>query len=195
MALTHSELCEYGRRWLTNAARCPIVLVEFVTPLGEIPDNIGFRNEGRDSLVIECKVSRSDFLADKKKPHRQPARAHTALGSYRWYMSEPGVIEVDDLPPGWGLLHVVARRVQLITGAEPQRTYWPNSEDVWRHNRGTREMQLMFSMLRRMQMSLGAKAFREHSTKTFPRPPNYSKLQDNVSAKSAEFLLPPQDAK
>jgi len=34
----------------------------------EIPDVIGFGSGF--SIVIECKVSRADFLQDKKKPHR-----------------------------------------------------------------------------------------------------------------------------
>lgn len=165
MSMTHAELCERARRWLTSTARCPIVMVEFVTHLGEIPDAIGFRNGGRESIVIECKASRSDFLRDRHKRHRQPGR--TALGAYRFFMCEPGVIDVADLPERWGLLLVTGRRVMLAAGMEPKRVYWPAETDVWRHEACAHDNVVMFSALRRLQIGLGLDRFRQEVQRTF----------------------------
>ena len=54
------------------------------------------------SWVIEVKATRSDFLADAKKPHRQPGAE--ALGNYRMYYAAPGIISPDEVPAGWGLV-------------------------------------------------------------------------------------------
>jgi len=164
-ALTHAELCERGRRWLTGTARCPIALIEFVALLPEIPDAIGFRESGRDSVLIECKTSRSDFLRDAKKRHRQEGAS--ALGSYRYYLSPPGVIRIEDLPDKWGLLHVKARGVELIAGADPKRTYWPPETDVWRWEVGFGEKVLMFSALQRVKVSVGNSTFRDMVQQTY----------------------------
>lgn len=164
-ALSHSALCERARRWLTGTARCPIALVEFVALLPEIPDAIGFRESGRDSVLIECKTSRSDFIRDAKKRHRQDGA--TALGSYRYYLCEPGVIRVEDLPAKWGLLHVKGRGVELVAGAEPKRHYWPPETDIWRWETGFGEKVLMFSALQRVKFSVGSSAFRELVQQTY----------------------------
>lgn len=162
MSLTHDQLCESGARWLRGRGRCPIVLREFACQLAEQPDVLGLRNAGRDSLLIEAKASRPDFLADKRKPHRGD-RADEALGSYRWYMCEPEVIRVEDLPERWGLLYVVNRCVRIVAGADPHRHYWPAETDVWRWPAGAGERTVMFSVLRRFQLQMGAEAFREAS--------------------------------
>lgn len=155
--LSHAELCERGRRWTGREGRCPIVLVELSTFIAEIPDVLAFRDSGRDSLLIECKKSRSDFLRDRHKKSRQPGR--DTLGSYRYYMCEPGVIEVSDLPEKWGLLWVHGRRVEVVAGADPGRYYKPD-EDIWRWNIGSREATMMFSALMRIKSAVGAAEFR-----------------------------------
>lgn len=165
MNMTHADLCERARRWLTGSAGCPIALVEFVVSLSEIPDAIGFRKSGRDSIVIECKASRSDFLRDAHKPHRKADAK--ALGDYRYYMCEPDVIGPDDLPDRWGLLWVVGTKVKRMTGADPKRTYWPPENDVWRFPTFDGERVVMFSALRRLQLRLGTPAFREKVQTTF----------------------------
>mgnify|MGYP004721831543 CR=1 FL=1 len=163
MALTHAELCERARHWLVNRARCRFAFAEFSCRLPEIPDAIGFRNsECCDALVIECKTSRADFLADRKKPHRQPG---CGLGAYRWFMAEPGIIMPTDLPEKWGLLLVKGRTIHVAAGAEPGRTYWPPETDVWRHGdrREYPERIVMFSMLTRLQIGIGAQDFQFHA--------------------------------
>ena len=97
--LTHKKLVKLAAKWL--AKKYPVVVTEIATE-GEEPDAIGFN--GRESCLIECKASRADFMTDAKKPSRRPGRK--ALGSLRYYLVEDGLINVDDLPPAWGLLVV-----------------------------------------------------------------------------------------
>ena len=165
MSLTHTELCERARRWLGGPGRCPITLVEFVAAWAEIPDAIGFRNGGQDSVLIECKASRSDFLRDGQKRHRQAGVS--ALGSYRYYLSEPDIIRPEDLPERWGLLWVKPRGLRLVAGADPGRHYWPAETDVWRWPAGPGERALMFSALQRLKLSMRGSSFRDAVHRTY----------------------------
>jgi hypothetical protein len=120
--LTHKILCEIAVRWLRRpfsqlGPDCAIALSEVKSGwAGEAPDAIGFRSKGDafdGSVVVECKVSRSDFLADKKKPHRQSG----GIGNWRYYMCPEGLISPAELPEKWGLLYVNARgHVKVIAG-------------------------------------------------------------------------------
>ncbi|MBB3017663.1 hypothetical protein FHR70_000703 [Microvirga lupini] len=83
---------------------------------GEVPDAIGFRAAGSyddGSVVVECKTSRADFLADRKKAHRTTG----GCGNWRYFMAPEGLISPDELPPGWGLLTVNSRgHVKAVAG-------------------------------------------------------------------------------
>lgn len=124
---THAELVERAGRWLSNSARtgepdplgflnlnrCEVVLLEPHAGR-ENPDAIGWFSCGHRSILIECKASRIDFLADKKKYHRHFEK--NGLGRYRFYMSPPGIITTEDLQDsGWGLLEVHGRTVKIVT--------------------------------------------------------------------------------
>lgn len=114
MPLTHDELCQIACRFLQNNGFKVAFHDRFRawTNTGEQADAIGFRNGA--SCLIEAKCSRADLLADRKKPFRvNPERG---MGDWRFFISEPGIVGVDDLPPGWGLLHVVKGRVKKIYG-------------------------------------------------------------------------------
>lgn len=88
---------------------CTIVLSEIVSASGNIPDAIGWRY-GR-SVLIECKVSRSDFLVDAKKPHRIIG---TGPGEERYYMTPKGMLSTEEIPEGWGLLEVEGKTVAKV---------------------------------------------------------------------------------
>ncbi|MGX9960667.1 hypothetical protein ACW0US_18115 [Xanthomonas euvesicatoria] len=105
--LTHDELVQTGRRWL-KANGCRAILHEpFRAGEPEQPDVIGWRDGV--SILIEAKASRSDFLADAKKPWRiTPERG---MGDWRFYIAPAGLIDPAELPDGWGLLEVSGRRV------------------------------------------------------------------------------------
>ncbi len=66
--MQHSTLVAMGVRWLGR--QCSVVLYEFATPADENPDVIGWV-AGAGSVLIECKLSRADFLKDAAKPVRK----------------------------------------------------------------------------------------------------------------------------
>ena len=88
-----------GVRWLNR--QCSVVLYEFATAADENPDVIGWA-PGAGSVLIECKLSRSDFLRDGTKSVRSNPRA--GMGHRRYYLCPPDLIQLKDLPPKWGLL-------------------------------------------------------------------------------------------
>lgn len=98
-AFTHAELIMRAARWLQREYQ--IVATDIVHGGAETPDAIAFRSNGCTCLC-EAKASRSDFLADSKKPFR--VQPYMGMGMHRYYVCAPGVAEVEDLPPGWGLL-------------------------------------------------------------------------------------------
>lgn len=113
----HMQLVALGERWLKRQGFA-VVATELVTRgTPEQADAIGFRSNC--SAVIEAKASRADFLADSQKPHRVAG----GLGVYRFYLCPEGVIRVDDLPAGWGLLHAVGRSVVEVL--RPRGNMWP----------------------------------------------------------------------
>jgi hypothetical protein len=134
-----------GVRWLGR--RCSVVLYEFATVAGETPDAIGWAS-GAGSILIECKLSRSDFLKDAKKTIRKNPRA--GMGQRRYYLSPPEVIQAKDLPPKWGLLWAVGREIVVQREARgyPDRNLLA-------------EVQFLSLMLRRAQIRIGARPLSE----------------------------------
>jgi hypothetical protein len=66
-----------------------------------MPDAIGWKRACH-SVLIECKVTRSDFLADRGKPFR--LKPEQGVGCERFYLAPAGLIRIEELPTGWGLL-------------------------------------------------------------------------------------------
>jgi hypothetical protein len=104
----HKELCHRAVKWLKSTGGCFIAATEITTHATyEIPDAIGWAS--RSSILIEVKVSRADFLRDKKKYHRRIVSA--GMGDFRYFMAPLGLLSVDEVPDGWGLLEVKDNRV------------------------------------------------------------------------------------
>jgi|GEM_PF-957259 hypothetical protein len=113
----HQQLVALGERWMKRQG-FGVVAAELVTNgTNEQADVVGFRSTC--SAVLEAKASRADFLADSKKPHRSAG----GLGVYRFYLCPPGVIEVADLPSGWGLLYADGQRITEVR--RPTGNLWP----------------------------------------------------------------------
>jgi hypothetical protein len=106
--MTHLRLVDEAVRWLRSKYRCGIVLSEQSCSSGETPDAIGWKGRNH-SVVIECKISRADFLADAAKPWR--VDPDCALGCERFYLAPAEMISIDELPPGWGLLEIRGREI------------------------------------------------------------------------------------
>lgn len=144
---THAELVERAEAYLWSAG-CGLVLREFGTLYtSEIPDVIGWR--ATISMVIECKASRSDFLADARKPFR--ATPEAGMGNWRFYLTPPYLVQPQELPAGWGLLEVRGRRIYCVHGQPPGNTRLESRAPF----QGTRvnlqaERQVLYSALRRL---------------------------------------------
>lgn len=135
----HRELCDIGARFLKNHIncnfRCQYVVVEFASLCNERPDVYGYRG-GSHTVLIEVKVSRSDFLADAKKPHRKEGNG---IGSNRYYLCPEGLIRIEELPEKWGLLYCDSTgRVTVI-----------KQSDTFEVRDFKDEMSVMYSIIRR----------------------------------------------
>lgn len=154
-AFTHKQLCDLAVNWLkrANSRSGPGCQVAFSESKGhwegEVPDAIGFRAAvyKESSVVVEVKVSRSDFLADKKKPHRiDPAKG---MGLYRYFMAPKGIIKPEELPAGWGLIEVSAKGALKVICGHVLLKY--KEVDTWAQTRAIeREWTLLVRMLNRV---------------------------------------------
>lgn len=106
---THSELVDVAAEWLKKSryksgvclsGPCPVVVTELSTAAMEQPDALGWHS-GR-TILIEVKVSRSDFFADAKKYFR--VNPEFGVGQYRWFLCPEGLLQPEEMPKGWGLI-------------------------------------------------------------------------------------------
>lgn len=141
--MTHQQLIQLAEQWLRRYYRCGIVLSEQSCASGETPDVIGWKNSCR-SVLIECKISRADFLADREKPFRK--QPETGMGCERYYLAPPGLIMKDELPRAWGLLEYKRREIIMAVKAsrQSQRT---ETGFMW-------EMNLLLASLRRVEVRI-----------------------------------------
>lgn len=115
--LSHDELCKIGCTFLREQGCSVVVNQPNFLSNGESPDVIGFHGYNQ-SHVVEAKTSRADFLSDKNKLFR--ANPELGAGSYRWFICEPGLIIVDELPDSWGLVYAVKGHRKVIKEAKSQ---------------------------------------------------------------------------
>ena len=141
--MTHAQLVRLAEQWLRRRYRCGIVLSEQSCASGETPDVIGWKNSCR-SVLIECKVSRADFLADREKPWRK--NPETGMGCERFYLIPHRLVERHELPKHWGLLEYQGREITVAVKAsrQSQRTA---AGFMW-------EMNLLLASLRRVEVRI-----------------------------------------
>lgn len=96
--ITHERLVRAAKEWLRGTKHCRVVATELSCTSGETPDAIGWGYLG-ESILVECKTSRSDFKADQKKTHRHWG----GVGKERWYFTTRGLVRPKEVPKGWGL--------------------------------------------------------------------------------------------
>lgn len=139
--MTHAQLVEKAVRWL-RSYRCGVVLSEQACANGEMPDAIGWKGACH-SVLVECKATRSDFLADRAKPFR--LKPQQGVGCERFYLAPAALIKRDELPPGWGLLECRAGKTEIVH---------PSTKDL-RSATGFRyEMNLLLASLRRVEVRI-----------------------------------------
>lgn len=107
--MTHVDLCDIACRWLacSDSKHLAALLRETHFFLkGEQPDAFAIWAPRGESHLVECKASRIDFAADRKKPWRiDPAKG---IGAMRSYLTLPGVVRsADEIPEGWNWYEVV----------------------------------------------------------------------------------------
>jgi hypothetical protein len=139
--MTHSQLVERAVQWL-RWYRCGVVLSEQACVSGEMPDAIGWKQACR-SVLVECKISRADFLADRAKPFRQ--KPEKGVGSERYYLTPPGLITADELPPGWGLLEFRRGRIEMLQAS---------AKNLCTATGFRYEMNLLLASLRRVEVRI-----------------------------------------
>jgi len=139
--MTHAKLVLMAVEWLRRY-RCGVVLSEQSCMSGEMPDAIGWK-KACHSVLVECKVSRPDFLADREKPFRQ--KPETGVGCERYYLAPNTLIRIEDLPAGWGLLEVHGRRIEKVRRSAKDL----RSEIGFRY-----EMNLLLASLRRVEVRI-----------------------------------------
>jgi hypothetical protein len=144
-SMQHSTLVSLGVRWLSR--QCSVVLYEFAAAGGENPDVMGWAT-GADSILIECKLTRSDFLRDSAKAARKISSA--GMGRRRYYLCPTGIIQVKDLPARWGLLWAEKGQVTMVREARgcPERNL-------------VAEVRFLSAMLRRAQIRIGTRPLSE----------------------------------
>jgi len=148
--MTHDDLVEVGKRWLSKPWRnsgtgghsgCGVIVAEMTCASRETPDVIGWHSGF--TTLIECKTSRADFLADAKKHFRK--HPETGLGYYRYYMVPKGLLDVDDLPDGWGLVEVTP----------DGKTRVKRASAPWYESNKAAEVNILLSLIRRLKVDSG----------------------------------------
>ncbi len=139
--MTHEKLVEAAVAWLRRYG-CGVVLSEQSCASGETPDAIGWKRACH-SVVVECKISRADFLADRDKPFR--LKPEKGMGCERFYLAPAGLISANEIPVGWGLLEFRGREVvELVPASKKMR-----STVGFRY-----EMNLLLASLRRVEVRI-----------------------------------------
>ena len=119
--MTHRHICIKGSKYLKNKGIHPYHKSQYVVceleRCGECPDIFGWGNSS--TQLIEVKVSRADFLSDKKKLWRKDMAY--GLGRYRSYLCPIDLIKIEELPSNWGLLYIDEKgNITEIIKAKPQ---------------------------------------------------------------------------
>lgn len=153
---THADLVQRAVRWLRGFHKCSHAYGEFAASVPYIPDALGWRH--RFSILVECKRSRSDFFADRKKLIHHNPDAYP--GEERWYLTPPGLVTADEVPEGWYLAEADEKRVRVITHppvdgwnlawGPPDHRAHPDRWRRWRHaERAAAGIPFLLSALRR----------------------------------------------
>ena len=139
--MTHAQMVDKAVRWLRHY-RCGVVLSEQACASGETPDAIGWKRASH-SVLVECTVTRADFLVDRAKPFR--LEPEQGVGSERFYLTPAGLVKPEELPEGWGLLEIRGRGVEMVHA----------SAKNLRSAAGFRcEMNLLLASLRRVELRI-----------------------------------------
>lgn len=138
--MKHHQLVDRAWRYLVNSRRCSVTIRELGSGY-EIPDVLGWYSQWA-SILIECKVTFSDFKNDQRKSFRngKNSKGEAGLGNNRFYMVPIALKEkvMPLIPEQWGLLVATEKRILV------------EKESAWFEKDWRSEMGLMNSILRRV---------------------------------------------
>lgn len=149
--LTHKELVDIGASLIYELYAFGAHVVgghewHILTETGlrrENPDVFAFTKH--QSILIECKASRSDFLADKKKPFRQ--NPQDGIGAMRFYLVNEGVARHEEMPDKWQLIEALDSHTVRV-----QRDFSADNDSLkFNVRNASAEIELMYSWLYRKQ--------------------------------------------
>ena len=125
--MTHFELCKKtAERFVSSVALFEVSM----TGIPEKPDVLDFNSSGRSTL-FEIKMSRSDFLADRKKYSRA---VNPWFGQKRYFVCNGDFIKEDEVPQGWGLYHFKNGKFYKIKESDNFFMSESERELMWKHN-------------------------------------------------------------
>lgn len=163
----HNELVKLGRAWL-HARGYKVVLAERGHFYGDcLPDLLAWSSTvyGVRSILIEVKISRGDFRADRKKPiHSHPEHYP---GQERVYLAPAGLVKVEELPAGWGLLAPRPNRMGCTV---------VKRGELGPATRRIAETPYLLAALRRYELGLEPRA----DVENVELPPNLAELPEDV---------------
>ncbi len=102
--MTHADLVKISVK-MAHKLGFPLAITELKasSTKGEIPDCLAFKGGG-DTLLIECKTSRADFLRDKEKKFKSKS---LGMGDYRLFLFCESVnISHNEIPKDWEYIKV-----------------------------------------------------------------------------------------
>lgn len=141
MNLTHKQLVDIGEKFLKKL-NYKIVAKEIKSMSDEIPDVIGFQYD--ISTLLECKVSRQDFLKDKSKKFRTVG----GVGNFRFFICPENLILVEELPERWGLIYVDEKsRAKIVHNPYGYGNIWDRKLGF--ESNILTERQILFTILRK----------------------------------------------
>ena len=147
--MTHKDLVNHSMK-IARKLGFPLVLPEMKAALrtNEIPDIIAFRGGG-ETLLIECKTSRADYLADRNKPFRQ--NPETGVGLYRILISTENVVH-NDLYKNWEHI-ILDEKGNIKTSTLPNCGNMTLSSKAhkFQNRNQTGELALLYSYARRLK--------------------------------------------
>lgn len=139
MELTHKQAVRRMGMWLRNTRSCGVVVTELSTACHETPDAIGFYGNTAQSILVEVKVSRADFLADRDKDFR--VFQSMGMGDLRYYACPEGVVRPEDDLGNWGLLEIHERKIKMMRESKEHQA-----------NKRS-ELKLAVSVMRRLEIA------------------------------------------
>ena len=172
--MTHDELIDEVSKWLNKypvfhnfnnmndvhpiRSKCSFVVCEVVTVnCHGTPDIIGW-DETR-SVLVECKTSRSDFRAEKKKHVRRKDMESLGIGGLRYYATPKGLLKLEEIPENWGLIEVdetisIKKLIPFGT-VDAERIYIKKHATPIKEYNVRAEMSILMSVIKRNRIKSG----------------------------------------